>query len=155
MIKRLHRLVTFHVLRFTSLFLIYFINKGMLKEKQFDGKQPQGYKKKSFIPFNGNFNITSSYSVEETAKQNLFFINDTNSLDAKKMQINKKKIPVGFMPIKKISIVFILYDGNIAMSRVKLFDKRSNRCWDFIIQLSFYIIVVLDLKGMVEIYFDE
>lgn len=88
MIKRLHRLVTFHVLRFTSLFLIYFINKGMLKEKQFDGKQPQGYKKKSFIPFNGNFSITSSYSVEETGKQNLFFINDTNSLHATKMQIN-------------------------------------------------------------------
>lgn len=40
MIKRLHRLVTFHVLRFTSLYVlyIYFINKGMLKEKQFDGK---------------------------------------------------------------------------------------------------------------------
>lgn len=49
----------------------------MLKEKQFDGKQPQGYKKKSFIPFNGNFNITSSQSVEETAKQNLFYTKTT------------------------------------------------------------------------------
>lgn len=63
--------------------------------------------KKSFIPFNGNFNITSSQSVEETAKQNLFYTQLTQIrmmmiFDAvEKCRLSKKKNSVGFMPIKK------------------------------------------------------